>query len=237
MRRTPVPPRDLLTLPSLAAAEPAALLGLRILVGSFLIWGVWDNIISIERMAEFSRFLGSHRFSFPDLFAPLSIWAQFLCGIALVLGLGVRWAGLVCGANFIVAIIWVDGASGIRAAFPAAALLAIGLYLAARGAGPLSLDRLLAQHRDPELDLAGMAREDLLSEVRRLRAGVRRHRDATGHELCWHHPELWALLPEKTEPDIAVPAWPQFIRGCVAYRQSLEVQSPDAPRSKREFEP
>jgi hypothetical protein len=33
-------------------------------------------------------------------------------------------------------------------------------------------------------DLAGMTREQLIAEVRRLRDGIRRHRDATGHDLA-----------------------------------------------------
>jgi hypothetical protein len=57
-----------------------------------------------------------------------------------------------------------------------------------------------------------------------------------GHALCWHHPKLWALLPERTEPHIAVPAWPQFMRGCVHYRQSLDEQKPAAPRIGAEFD-
>lgn len=85
-------------------------------------------------------------------------------------------------------------------------------------------------------DLAGLDRDALVAEVRRLRAGIREHRDATGHDLCWHHPKLWALLPEKTDPQIEVPEWPQFMRGCVAYRQSLDRQAPHAPRSTEAFE-
>ena len=49
-------------------------------------------------------------------------------------------------------------------------------------------------------DLDAMSRDDLLSEVRRLRAGIRAHRDPSGHELCWHDPALWGLLPEKVAP-------------------------------------
>ena len=84
-------------------------------------------------------------------------------------------------------------------------------------------------------DLETMDRDALVAEVRKLRAGVRKHRDATGHELCWHHPDMWALLPEKTPPAIAVPPWPKFMRGCIRYRQSLDVQAPDAPVHDREF--
>jgi hypothetical protein len=73
-------------------------------------------------------------------------------------------------------------------------------------------------------DLQAMTREDLVSEVRRLRAGIRKHRDSTGQELCWHHPALWGLLPEKTDPLPAVPDWPQFLSGCVRYRESLDTQ-------------
>ena len=84
-------------------------------------------------------------------------------------------------------------------------------------------------------DLTTMSRDELVAEVKRLRAGIREHRDSSGQELCWHHPQLWGLLPERIEPSIAVPAWPQFMRGCVRYRQSLDEQRPDAPRVEREY--
>ncbi len=84
-------------------------------------------------------------------------------------------------------------------------------------------------------DLDTMSREDLAAEVRRLRAGIREHRDGTGHELCWHHPALWGLLPEKTDPVPVVPEWPQFMRGCIRYRQSLDEQAPAAPRSDEPY--
>ena len=85
-------------------------------------------------------------------------------------------------------------------------------------------------------DLEYLDRAALVAEVRRLRDGIRKHRDSTGHELCWHHPQLWALLPEKTDPLPRVPAWPQFLRGCLKYRESLDRQLPNAPRITREFE-
>jgi len=84
-------------------------------------------------------------------------------------------------------------------------------------------------------DLDALSREQLLEEVKRLRAGIRAHRDSSGHELCWHHPDLWRLLPEPLDPRIEVPAWPQFLRGCIRYRQSLDEQLPDAPRTNDEF--
>ena len=85
-------------------------------------------------------------------------------------------------------------------------------------------------------DLVEMSREQLMEEVRKLRQGIRVHRDSTGHELCWHHPELWGLLPEKVDPLPTIPDWPEFIRGCVRYRQSLDAQLPDAPRSSQPYD-
>ena len=84
-------------------------------------------------------------------------------------------------------------------------------------------------------DLETLSREQLLAVAKRLRAGIRAHRDATGHDLCWHHPDLWQLRPEPSTAALSVPAWPQFIRGCIRYRQSLDEQVADAPRMTREF--
>jgi hypothetical protein len=85
-------------------------------------------------------------------------------------------------------------------------------------------------------DLTDLSREELIEEVRKLRGGIRAHRDGSGHELCWHHPKLWGLLPEKQDPLPTVPEWPQFLRGCIQYRKSLDDQLPEAPRSSREYD-
>ncbi len=85
-------------------------------------------------------------------------------------------------------------------------------------------------------DLDAFSREQLVAEVKKLRSAIRRHRDSTGQELCWHHPGLWSLLPEATDPSPSVPEWPQFLQGCIRYRQSLDEQAPDAPRTDAEFE-
>ena len=85
-------------------------------------------------------------------------------------------------------------------------------------------------------DLETMSRIELIAEIRKLLHGIREHRDSTRHELCWHHPDLWALLPERTDAVPTVPSWPQFLRGCIRYRQSLDEQLPDAPRSDVPYE-
>jgi hypothetical protein len=85
-------------------------------------------------------------------------------------------------------------------------------------------------------ELAGLSKQSLIKEVIRLREGIRRHRDSTGHELCWHQPQLWGLLPESTDPLPAVPEWQQFLRGCIRYRESLDEQLPAAPRTIEEYD-
>jgi len=84
-------------------------------------------------------------------------------------------------------------------------------------------------------DLDTMSRDELIAEAKKLRDGIRAHRDSSGQELCWHHPALWGLLPEKTDPQPTVPTWPEFLRGCVRYRQSLDQQLPDAPRTDESY--
>ena len=86
-------------------------------------------------------------------------------------------------------------------------------------------------------DLTAMTREQLIEQARRLRAGIRAHRDSTEHELCWHHPALWGLLPERTDRVPTVPTWPEFLRGCVRYRESLDRQLPDAPHTSEPYRP
>jgi hypothetical protein len=81
-----------------------------------------------------------------------------------------------------------------------------------------------------------MSHAELITEVMKLRDGIRAHRDSSGQGLCWHHPGLWGLLPEQTDPIPEVPEWPQFMRGCVMYRQSLDEQAADAPRTNQAYE-
>ncbi|WP_372473420.1 YdeI/OmpD-associated family protein [Capnocytophaga sp. ARDL2] len=85
-------------------------------------------------------------------------------------------------------------------------------------------------------DLQQMTREQLILEVEKLRNAIRKHRDCSGHDLCWFHPDLWNLLPEKYEVDICVPQWDKFMQGCIQYRKSLDEQLPNAPRTTIDFE-
>ncbi|MFC3079872.1 DoxX family protein [Phenylobacterium terrae] len=136
-----------ITLSGLSRWSDASALLMRLVVGGFLIWGVWDNITSDAHMAEFVRFLAKWKFPFPEIMAPLSVWTQFACGAAFVAGALTRWAGLLCAVHFLIAIAMVDRFAGIRGSFPAAALVVIGLHLATAGPGRFAVDALFGGRR------------------------------------------------------------------------------------------
>src|SRR5271156_2842795 len=56
-----------------------------------------------------------------------------------------------------------------------------------------------------DADLKKFSHDELVAEVKRLRKGIRAHRDRSGHDLCWLAPEIWGLLPEKFEPKPCIP--------------------------------
>ena len=141
--------RKLLFLNSAQRFSDVALLLLRVFVGLFLIWGVWDNITESARMQEFAAFLAKHEFPIPKILAPVAVYLQLAIGAGFVLGLFTRWAGLLCVIVFVVAIAMVDRFGGMRGVFPSGCLVGIGLYLATHGAGRFSLDSALKANEMP----------------------------------------------------------------------------------------
>lgn len=141
--------RKLMFLSSAQRFADFTLLLLRIFVGIFLIWSVWDNVTSPEHMREFQEFLAKHGFTVPALLAPLAVYVQLAVGIGFVLGLFTRWAGILCAITFAVAIAMVDRHAGMRGVFPSGCLVAIGLYLATHGAGRFSMDAGLRANELP----------------------------------------------------------------------------------------
>ena len=94
-------------------------------------------------MQEFVQFLTKRGFVWPELMAPLSVYAQFICGVLLVIGLLTRWAGLLMTFNFIVAVVMVHWLQDFRGWWPAIVLVFISLHFALYGAGRYSVDELL----------------------------------------------------------------------------------------------
>jgi uncharacterized membrane protein YphA (DoxX/SURF4 family) len=139
---------DLLLLTPLARLADSALLLLRWVTGAFLVYQSHDNVISAERMAEFQKFLVQFDFPLPGLMAPLCVYAQFLCGLAFMLGLLTRWAGLVTAFVFVVAVWMVHWPQDFVGWWPALILIFLGLLFATRGAGRYSLDHRIERRDD-----------------------------------------------------------------------------------------
>ena len=136
--------RELLLLPSLARFGDLALLALRWVTGAFLIYQSHDNVLSDARMAEFVGFLRQFGFPAPELLAPVCVWAQFLCGLAFVVGLLTRWAGLITAFVFIVACWMVHWSEPFPGWWPALILVVLGLLFATVGPGRYALEERIA---------------------------------------------------------------------------------------------
>ena len=134
--------RDALFLPRNARFADLGLLLLRCATGLFLIYQSHDNVLSAARMDEFVKFLTQFGFVYPELMAPLSVYAQFAAGIAFILGLFTRWFGLITAFNFIVAVWMVHWNDPVPGIWPAAILIFLGLYFGLRGSGRYGLDPL-----------------------------------------------------------------------------------------------
>lgn len=80
---------------------------LRIFIDSRLLYGVIDNVLSWERMIEFSTFLQNNKFPVPNISAVVSVYIQFICAIFILIGFKIRFASFLLSINFIVALIFV----------------------------------------------------------------------------------------------------------------------------------
>lgn len=145
---------DLRSAPA-ARLSDATLMLLRVVTGAFLVHGTQDNIVSAARMQEFVGFLTHHGFAWPELMAPLSVWAQFLCGVLLVAGAWTRLAGAVVAVNFVVAVAMVHWSQDFRGWWPALVLVLLGLHFAATGGGRYSFDAWRAARHRRARRLAG----------------------------------------------------------------------------------
>lgn len=130
-----------------AARAEWGTLFIRLAIGARLVEGTQDNVFSYARMEEFAHFLAAHGTPLPLFSAFLSAYAQFICGILIVLGLFTRPAGLVMAINFVFAILIAHRETPFAATWPAIMMLAAGLFFLFHGPGALALDRRL---RRPE---------------------------------------------------------------------------------------
>ena len=138
--------RNFLFLPGNARFADLGLLLLRCATGVFLIYQSHDNIFSAARMDEFVKFLGHFGFPAPELLAPLSVYFQFAAGIGFILGLFIRWLGLITCFQFILAVWMVHSPDPFPTWWPALVLIFLGLYFGLRGAGRYGFDAMFERN-------------------------------------------------------------------------------------------
>jgi putative oxidoreductase len=119
----------------------------RLIVGSFLVWGTQDNVFSYARMLEFEEFLRAHGTPFPLAAAHLSAYAQFVCGLLYIAGAFTRHAAVVMIVNFVAAVLIAHVGDTFQGMFPALVMLFASCFLLLHGPGKLSVDDALARRR------------------------------------------------------------------------------------------
>ncbi|HEX9984886.1 MAG TPA: DoxX family protein [Thermoanaerobaculia bacterium] len=120
---------------------------IRLVIGVILIEGTADNVFSGEQMLEFEKFLASNGLPFPLVGAILSAYAQFICGILILLGAATRLASVVMIVNFLFALGIGHRVGGFGPARLALVILFAALFLLFHGAGKPSVDESLAKRR------------------------------------------------------------------------------------------
>ncbi len=118
---------------------------IRLIIGFHLAYGVHFHIFDSARMADFVNFLSERGVPFPPFSAPLSVYAQFVCGILFVLGAATRYAAVVMIINFIAALVIAHIGDTYQKTFPALMMLAAACFFLIHGAGKLSIDDALAE--------------------------------------------------------------------------------------------
>jgi putative oxidoreductase len=113
----------------------------RLFVSVRLIYGVIDNVLHWDRMIEFSRFLKSYGFPMPLFCAVLSVYAQLIGGLLILIGWKTRFASVIIIINFLVALIMVHRKDSLEAMTPALAMLFGAVLLLFIGAGKYSVDK------------------------------------------------------------------------------------------------
>lgn len=70
--------------------------------------------------------------------------------------------------------------------------------------------------------------DDNIKRIEELENAIRKHRSATGHNMCWENDEeLWVVLKDNIEINHKPPGWCKFITNCIKYRASKDKNEKD----------
>lgn len=113
----------------------------RLAFGFRLMYGTQDNILSWDRMLEFEEFLAANGFPIPLVSAVVSVYLQFIAGLAWIVGFKVRLFALLMILNFSIALLMVHVGDTYLSAAPAIHLLIVSVLLLTIGGGKYGFDR------------------------------------------------------------------------------------------------
>ena len=121
----------------------------RVTLGWIFLQSGWGKLNDLPKVVAFFTDLGIPA---PQIQAPLAAGTEFLCGALLLIGLATRLASLPLIGTMIVAILTAKRGDihELSDLFGMAEYLYIALllWLAAQGAGPVSLDRVFGKRLD-----------------------------------------------------------------------------------------
>src|SRR5687767_10131561 len=95
----------------------------RLFVGIRLTYGVIDNVLSWEHMLAFRDFLASFLFPFPLVCAVVSVYAQLIASLMIIVGWKIRYAAVVMIVNFLIALVVIHRDDSFEQMTPALAML------------------------------------------------------------------------------------------------------------------
>ena len=126
--------------------KDTGILLLRILIGWRLIDGTWDNIVSWDRMVEFSNFLSQHNVPYAIVAANVSVYAQFLCGVLYTVGFLFRPSAFIMIINFVVAFFVVHLGTTFQQSFEVLTMLFTSVLFLLLGPGKISFATYLERN-------------------------------------------------------------------------------------------
>jgi putative oxidoreductase len=120
----------------------AATLMLRVAFGVHFMMSSYPEVFSASAQREFAQFLASMHVPFPLASAYLCHYTEFFGGLALVLGVAVRFITVPLIINFLVAVFVAQWGKPYTDQFQAIQALIVCVFFCLHGAGAFSVDRL-----------------------------------------------------------------------------------------------
>ncbi|MEP6648222.1 MAG: DoxX family protein [Saprospiraceae bacterium] len=119
------------------------LIFLRLVIGLRLVLGVWDSIVDWQQMLGVREFFEQAHIPFPMFSAFTAVYAEFIGGVLVILGLWIRPASILLIITFLIAIIFIDMHNPFVQSFSAWVILASSFTFLFCGAGRISMDEWL----------------------------------------------------------------------------------------------